>query len=582
MSYERTVKNTRVLKSSAEVRPFEHRSVDAGKTQSADEATRAELSSERFSSESSTTYIQSPGLISCNNNQRQSSSNALSNSSVKSTSLEDNRTQLRSNENTVDYQKRSSPANINFVGWVYHGLQDLINLLQGEIKQYPKESEKQAWVLLDGHEGFLSSDLIEQKIRVKALWGIISKYRVLITNIESKLQLIASRIRESEEVSIRASEDVNSITEQKDAFIKNLLRKQMHDAELLNKAMKSLISKSGREFNEEVYLMDDAALISTKTNSSSRKNGIWGKINWLEKEIRLRNSDLIQLQTEYSNVHKALIDMMKYKQNVSPDKTLMKSSIERICDKADKLNKHVQTKLLRNLTHYVDCVDQQESSCGESSIFLLREKMKESRAQEVSSLEDERSLKTELAKLNGISQSIGVNTTDQLLLLYTIECVAETCDIIANCISALVKRNMNYQKRILQIQDNQSTFNQEEDLNTGGYSTISNFVTLQPKASISISSPVIYQTNLPIPVSVNANNTSSIGGNSDKYEEFLMSGCVQESYLPPKTNEIIDDQMPLVTSELDEMRISFLPSVDHVYNTQSPEASNKKFIRNSG
>jgi len=296
--------------------------------------------------------------------------------------------------------------------------------------------------------------------------------------------------------------------------------------------------------------------------------------------------------------NEVLIDMMKYKQNVITDKKLMKSSIERICDKADKLNKRLQTKWLRNLTHYVDCVDQQGSSDGESYIFLLREKMKESRAQEVLLLEDEGLLKIELAKLNTISQSTdGVNTTDQLLLLNTKDCVAETCSIIANCISALVKRTMNYQKKIWQIQDNQNTSNDEEDSNTGGYSTTSNSVTLQPKASISICSPVIYQTNLPIPMPVNANNKSPLRGDSDKCEDFLMSGCTQESNkqivqscyfapeglccLLPNTNKSIDDTMLLVISDLEEMRISFLPSFEHVYNNQSPEARNEKSIRKS-
>jgi len=520
-----------------------------------------------------------------NTNKAQLKQNCSDGSKKISKMTEDaNRAKLISSECSKDNQTRSSLSNMTYVGKYEQDLKDLIEMLQVEMRRYQAAIELQSdlsllWENEDVTQNFQS---IEKETVVERLQSTISKYRAFVSNITHQLLCITSRSQESEELSKQAIEVANSTIDQKNSLIANLVRKQMQDAKELTRMTNSLISNSEQDFERKVRLIN-AKCSSDKNKMLLLKERNKTRTNDLEVWLQKRDSESGHLQTDCSRLNEG-VEMMKKNQSIPTQKKIL-SHIGQVCTNAGMLNKRIQRKVMRSLIRYVDHVDQQVTSDGQSLMSELLDKKEKAVAQEVLLSREEGLLKKELVKLSTISQSnSGLNNTEQSLLLNTMDDIVEACDLLKNCIWALGKRTIRHHKEIMSIQCDQTTSHVEESSEIGNYIGISSPMEAKGKGSLSII-PVSSEINQQSPIYENASKMDALGENwreGDKRSVFRTkqldkrigeSNTSFHSDLPQQlaTFRKIEEAegRPLAISELGEKGVCFMPSDQQIYSDSS-------------
>jgi len=545
-----------------------HSPITKAQSHSINDATSSELFTERSLSKPLTADRKTLPFLSDKNN-------------ISSTSEEVNWAKPRNSECTGDNHVSSSLPNIEFEDHSERDLKQLIEMLQVEMRRYPAAIERQSGVSLryDNEDITQSSHSMEQQTVLERLQSTISKYHALVSNITHQVLGIASRSQESQELSNKAIQVANSTIDQKNSLIANLVRKQMQDAEELTKVTNSLISSSGQDFEREAQLIS-AKSSSDKSKMVCLKERHKTRINNLEVKLQSRNFELEQLHREFSHVNERM-EMMSQKQ-INPKQKKSLSNIEQVCIDAEKINKRVERKVMRSLIRYVDCVDQKITPGGQSCISLLREKKEECVTQELLLSRDEGLLKKELVKLTTISQSnSGLNLTEESLLLNTMDDIVEVCDLLINCIQAVGKRTMNYQREIMSIQRNQITSHVEESGEVENYTGISSPINTKGQQSLLI-----------VPVSSEVNQQSNNAHKLSISGEGCREGCEQivlgptrvdkrtdgisnsfHSSLPMQLSPVREigeaEERPLTISERGAKGECFVPSVKLKYTNSS-------------
>jgi len=295
---------------------------------------------------------------------------------------------------------------------------------------------------------------------------------------------------------------------------------------------------------------------------------------WLEK----RNSESGHLQTDCIRLNEG-VEMRKNQSIPTQKKTL--SDIERVCINAGKLSKRIQRKVMRSLIQYVDHVDQQVTSDGQSFMSQLLNKKEKAVAQELLISREEGLLKKELVKLSTISQSnSGLNHTEQSLLLNTMDDIVEACDLLKKCIWAVGKRTIRHHKEIMSIQCNQTTSHVEDSSDIGNYTGISSPMKAKGKGLSII--PVSSEMNQHSPIYENASKMDALGENyreGDKRSVFRTkwldnriggSNTAFHADLPKQlaTFRKIEEAegRPLTISELGKKGVCYIPSDPQIYS----------------